>query len=1362
MIESGLNIFKQGLGRQLLVVILLLAILPITVISFFSYELAKKELYDLKVGELKEIAGLQSRFLDNYIDRVTLDINIESELATNTQLLSSLVSAKLNSKHSLNEFVKSYQWFEIVDELALDITIFHESAKQLSLYHDVLLIDPQGNILFSLAKEDDFGTNLFKGKYQDTAFAKAAIESFESGQIVFSDFEFYAPSDNILSGFMINVLLDEYGNKIGLFALQIYTAKIDLILNEGKKTDINSYLLGSDLVMRTNPYQGRTNDALMTKVDSNRVKHWINESDQYNKDITIEYTNAINQKVLASLHQLNIANKTFITIAEEDIDIIYAPIRNLSFIVSFLVFLSLFIVILVSISITRKIVSPIVELANVVSKVAQGDLKQNVEIKAKHEIATLAEDIKRMLKSLARNKVLEGFQNKILKGERGLNEVIRGSENIEKLSHRIISYVCMQIDANVGILYIVDGDQIKMTGTYAFKVNKNFKHSFLAGEGLVGEAVLDKQTFVIAKVPQNYFKISSGLGEISPKIITIVPILIENEVVAVLELGSLTAYSDLHEELLDKLKLSIGFAINTSISQDRTQELLKKTQTQAEELTTREEELSESNILLEAHADELKESRSVLEENNEKLQAQQEELRATNDELAAKARELEEASIFLEDKNTALNKAKQDIEHKAKDLALSSQYKSEFLANMSHELRTPLNSILILSKLMADNREGNLDDSQIEYASTINASGSDLLILINDILDLSKIEAGRMDVHWEGVNLIEFIEELERKIKPLADKKEISFKVKINKSIPKVIESDGQKLEQVLKNLLSNAFKFTQQGTVSLNVSEVKGISRLKVDSEFIDTLKISVIDTGIGIPKDKQKTIFDAFKQADGSTERKYGGTGLGLSISREISKILGGRIEVKSKLGEGSTFSILIPIGLKQKKKEPSNEMETKGDTTSETSKSDEIEKNKIDKNNSESKENKIHLNSDVSDDRQFLEPENRSILIVEDDNALAKILVDIARERGFKALVANDGETGLYLADYYKPSGIILDVDLPLLNGNQVITRLKESLETRHIPVHFISSHDDKDVINHGAIGFLSKPVSMDAMNSAFERIENIINREVKSLLVIEDNEIQAKAILELIGDGDDVKTVTVHTGKKALEQINRHDFDCIVLDLGLPDMTGVEFLESIRSNKKYKEIPIVVYTGKELHPKEKAVIEEYAQNIIIKSARSPEKLLDNTALFLHRVESKLPKKRQEMIRMLHDNESVLKGRKAVIVDDDMRNIFALSSVLQEKELEVIVAKNGVEALKVLDENKDADIVLMDIMMPEMDGYEAMRKIRLQAHFEHLPIIALTAKAMKGDRAECIDAGASDYLAKPVDIEKLLSMMRVWLYR
>ncbi|MFV8376165.1 response regulator [Flavobacterium sp. LB1P71] len=745
----------------------------------------------------------------------------------------------------------------------------------------------------------------------------------------------------------------------------------------------------------------------------------------------------------------------------------------------------------------------------------------------------------------------------------------------------------------------------------------------------------------------------------------------------------------------------------------------------AVELSFANQELSNQAEELQIQQEELRQLNEELEQQAQNLKQQQEELQMTNEEL-------EEQTQSLEEKNKEVEASKNDIEQKTKQLEISSKYKSEFLANMSHELRTPLNSLLILSKDLSENRKKNLDDVQVESAEIIYKSGHDLLVLINEVLDLSKIEAGKMSINVEKVSLKFFTDNLLRDFKHQTQQKGLKLICKLAPTLPEFIYTDSQRLNQILKNLISNAVKFTEKGSVTISI-----------DPNTETTLNISVTDTGIGISEDKQTAIFEAFQQAEGGTSRKYGGTGLGLSISRELSKLLKAEIKLKSKLNQGSTFSLIIPLEI-HVEQEPVNTIPLKPVLYTPRS------------NNQTN-----YLNyPTIEDDRDSISTDDKIVLIIEDDRNFASILLKQANKKGFKCLSAATGEDGLLLASKYKPQAIILDMGLPGIKGKQVLHELKSNPSVRHIPIHIISANDRSlEPIREGAVEYLMKPISKDGLEEAFNRIENFVNRKIKNLLIIEDNENSRKAIKILIGNGD-VKCLEAATGKEALELYEQNHIDCIILDIGLPDVSGFDLIHKLEDIKDHNMPPIIIYTGKELTKEENNLLHKYAESIIIKGIKSEERLLDETALFLHRTISNLPKSKQMIINSLHDKEAIFHSKKILLVDDDMRNVFALSKILQERGMEVIKSENGKNALDMLDKNADIDLVLMDIMMPEMDGYEAMKRIRSQIKFRDLPIIALTAKAMKDDKQKCIDAGANDYITKPIDVERLLSLMRVWL--
>ncbi|NOY61150.1 MAG: response regulator [Calditrichaeota bacterium] len=991
-------------------------------------------------------------------------------------------------------------------------------------------------------------------------------------------------------------------------------------------------------------------------------------------------------------------------------------------------------------------------LSNTVSKVvkwtrdfSQGKQDIQIEIKSPDEIGELAQAIREMMDKIRLSKEKIESQNWLKTGLTKLNDKMRGDQDQASLAKNTITFLSEYLNAQIGCLYLNGvGESFKLIGSYAFTKHKDLPGEYKPGEGIIGQAVLQKKPIVVSDIPYDYIRINYGIGEITPRHLIAVPFVYDGKVSGVIELGSFHKFSNLEMDFLSQAIESIAINFNSAQSRLRLKELLARSQQLAEELQTQQEELRQANEELEEQATSLRESES-------RLQVQQEELQCTNRELEEKTESLQKQKKDIHKKNQELEKAQKLLAERANELEITNRYKSEFLANMSHELRTPLNSLLILSRILSQNKEGTLTPKQVDFADTIHSVGTDLLNLINEILDLAKVESGKLELIIEELDLKDFVRDIEKNYTHLVEQKGLAFQVHTSKDLPEKIKTDPYRLMQIIKNFISNAIKFTQKGEITVSISRPESdilLSKSRLSPK--EAIAISVKDTGKGIPENKQKLIFEAFQQEDGTTNRKYGGTGLGLSICRELAKLMGGEIQLKSRAGKGSTFTFYVPETLSTKPKEDGVLSSPKTPVAARDSIAD--------------KKTQTHSLSatPVDDDRDHFEEGGRRILVIEDDPNFAKILVNVARQRGAQCIVAKDGQTGLEFVYKYNPQAIILDIGLPDISGWTVMERLKDDPQTRHIPVHFISASDESmEAMRMGAIGFLTKPVNMEALEKAFNKIENTVSKSIKNLLIVEDNREQQKSILELIGNHD-VHSIAVGSGKQAIKLLKSKPFDCMILDLGLKDMHGFDLLEKLKQDKSLPHIPVIVYTGQEISHEEHVKLQEHAKSIIIKGVRSSERLQDEVALFLHRVEKDLPGKNKKMFRMLHDRETLFEGKRILLVDDDMRNVFALSNVLEEKRMKVLVGKNGKEGLEQLRKNPGIDLILMDIMMPEMDGYEAMRKIREQPKFKNIPLIALTAKAMKGDRIKCIEAGANDYLAKPVDQDKLLSLLRVWLYR
>lgn len=944
------------------------------------------------------------------------------------------------------------------------------------------------------------------------------------------------------------------------------------------------------------------------------------------------------------------------------------------------------------------------------------------------------------LRALKKAEQESADRNWILTGNFELNEKIRGEKTETELAQSVINQLCTYLNTQIGAIYLFDNGQLNLSGSYAYSFRKQNTSIIKPGEGLVGQAAAEKKIIVFTEVPDDYIRINSGLGNSIPKNLVMLPLLQDEEIKGVIEIGSAKEFSTLQMEFLSKIGENIAIVINAAQSRRKLKDLLEETRRQAEELEVQQEELKQSN-------EELQEKTELLEKSESSLKAQQEELQQTNEEL-------EEKANLLEEQKEKLENAKMDIETKARELVVTSKYKSEFLANMSHELRTPLNSILILAQLLSENKSKSLADKEVEFAKNVYNSGIDLLNLINEILDLSKVESGKMELDIAEVPFNGILSDMTAMFSEVAKNKSIDLIFELSdKDLNDNIETDKQRLEQILRNLLSNAFKFTgKSGKVVLSITKVNAAGVFFKNKKLYQVgpmVSMAVTDTGIGIPPDKFGVIFEAFQQADGSTKRKYGGTGLGLSISRELANALGGEIHLQSEEGKGSTFTLYLPLKFDRSIMDPAE-------------RNVEI---KVEKEDGIIKSKKIEIpafaEGDAIDDRYNLKGNEKTVLIMEDDPDFSQVLLSFARERRYKGIIASEGNTGLSYARFYKPDAILLDMKLPVVDGADVLKQLKIDPDLRHIPVMIISGYDrQKEGLELGAFDFLKKPVSKDDLLKAFTKIEAFASKKLKRLLIVEDNQEQNTAIRELIGNGD-VKCISAFSGNEAYEMMCQESFECVIVDLGLPDMSGFDLMQKIKDNESLRKTPIIVYTGKDLTKDESNRLNKLANTVVLKTVDSNERLLDETTLFLHRVESRLPKEKQNIIRKLHKTDEVLKNKKVLIVDDDIRNIYSLTNVLEEEGLDCLTAENGKAAVQMLAETPGIDIVLMDVMMPEMDGYDATREIRSKARFSKLPIIGLTAKAMKGDREKCLNAGMSDYITKPVNIEQLLSLMRVWLY-
>jgi CheY-like chemotaxis protein/HAMP domain-containing protein len=1357
---------------KLLILFLVSGILPLLIAGYYGSQLATTAMMEKSFNQLAAIQTIRTDQLESTFKQQAQ--NLKRLAGSDPILKFSQKLIEYHDKENQAPLFETTEYQTLVETYADALKLFIASAG----VQNLKLIDPdQGRILFSSEKQaHNLGQRLTQSAYSGTGLARAWETIVKTKKGILIDFEPYEPAGGKETAFYGQPIVDAQGRLTAVIILQATPAMITGIMKsrKGMGQTGESYLLNFEASQ--NRFELRS--SLQTMGDGRYVigfslgrtlAYWedaVKKGFEGGHDI---YLDSMGKTVLVAYNKLDIFGLNWFLISKIDQYEVEAPVRQILIKTLGISAILITLIGIVVFFLSRNITRPIIEDVKFAQAIAAGEFDKTLALNQRDELGKLAWALNLMAKNLH-------DQDWLKKGKEGLEDALRGEMNEKKLGRQFVSFMTRHLNAQLGVLYRNNNGILKRYASHAFTDRKGNFDTIPLGEGMVGQAALDQKTIIFDAVLGDAPLIHYGVGQKKATSYIIVPLVFEQDLIGVLLLGSTARFTELQQRFIEQNIKNTTILMNTARSrriinqlledaQQTQQELLTKNQTleqQTQALKASEAELQAQQEELRVTNDELGEQARALKHSEAELQAQQEELRVTNEELEEQTRGLEEQKQAIEKKNVALVNAQENIQAKAQELEIASKYKSEFLANMSHELRTPLNSILILSQLLAGNKDQNLTERQIESSKAIHSSGEDLLTLINEILDLSKVEAGKIELTPENVAIPQVVDDLNRMFGDLAREKEIGFMIHTEPDMVDTLYTDPLRLQQILRNLLTNAFKFTKQGQVRLTIGRPskKLLSGKTISSEA--AIALAVRDEGIGIPKEQQAAVFEAFQQADGSTSRKYGGTGLGLSISRELAKLLGGFIHLSSEEGRGSTFTLVIPERHSQ-----DTETRESGPQKPETGRS--ITATRVQENRASDPDESRTIPTQtpgpatqkaiVRDDRKILSPGDKSLLIIEDDPNSAKIMQDFAREQGFRCIIAHDGETGLHFADYHKPNAIMLDIGLPGIDGWTVLERLKNNSDLRHIPVHIMSAADNSlDAMRMGAIGFLTKPVTIEKIEKTFCKIENIISRPVRKLLVVEDDSIQCQSIKELIGNGD-VETTMVATGVLAYEALTSQTYDCMILDLGLEDMSGFELLEKIRDHETCSKIPIIVYTGRDLTLEEDKKLRQYTESIIIKGVRSPERLLEESALFLHRVETDLPKEKQTLLKIAHNKEAVLSEKTVLLVDDDMRNVFALSSVLEERQMTVLIARDGMEGVKKANENEEIDIVLMDIMMPKMDGYEAIQEIRKTK--KKLPIIALTAKAMKGDRNKCIEAGANDYLAKPVNPDRLISMLKVWLY-
>ncbi|MBU0676043.1 MAG: response regulator [Proteobacteria bacterium] len=1306
MSETRMRLWNR-LGFRLSVFIFVLAVVPLVWFGFFT-------LKDIRSTRLQSVAELHQNFAKDAVR------NIEGALADTIKKINLVLEANdLESADFLEQ-----EW------------LFQTLLKSEPHLNSLTLTDLQGQELVKVGRDIVYSQKTLE-KHGDHPLFKEndnlqpVIGAIHAGSNNKLSLDLYIPLFNPMDRTISAVLVAE----IDIYTLLSFIADLQL----GKTGYV--YVVDSTGAYLAHP------DYSVVLADEKALENPLVRAFVDNQKILASnavYTNRKNVEVLSNAREVN--NPRMLVVVAQSVEEAMAIVekvdqRQKNILAGILAF-----TLLMATYFTLKITRPLNRLAEGTKLIGAGHFGNRIQVTSADELGLVTKAFNLMAAELETSRQKMDEELWLQQGTTELDSLMRGDLSLEVMTLNIITFMANYLQGLVGVLYTHDsGTTFRYRAGYSFEPEKGFQGFFRTGEGLCGQAALEKKILIINDIPEECLSVTSGLGTLIPRHLTIVPFVYNDRVQAVLELGSLKELTELHIRFLTITADSIAIIIDSVRSRSELNQALITTQTQAEELKQQQEELQASN-------EEMEEKTQLLMDSEHLLKEQQEELQTANEELEEKTQYLERNKKSIEEKNLTLEQLKVTLEKKAEDLAIASKYKSEFLANMSHELRTPLNSLLLLSSMLAENKEGNLNEDQVDSARIIHNSGNDLLGLINEILDLAKIEAGKMQLNVAEIPLAEMAETLGKNFKHLAEAKELSLQISLRENTPATLLSDRQRLDQILKNLIANACKFTNKGGVTVEFYQPdSSVVLTRTELTGRELIAIDVRDTGIGIPPDKMAVIFEAFQQIEGGTSRKYGGTGLGLSIFRELARLLGGEILLQSEENVGSTFTLVLPRELKTSTASPPVSPSPVDHRRHRVSQPGPV----VDQ------APLLPINA-FNDDREKIGPEDKSILIIEDDSDFAGTLLRFCRDRGFKAIVSLTGEDGLACVQKYPVKAIILDIHLPGIDGWEVLELLKENQATRHIPVHFMSADDpDPIAFSRGAIGFLTKPISQEGLEKAFKSLDSMINEKMKNLLLVEDNHDQRKAIIKLIGQSD-VTIREIETGQEALSELRRKHYDCMILDLGLSDMSGFELLAQMKKENVIEKTPIVIYTGRELTKEDELELRQYTESIIIKGARSEERLLDETSLFLHRIVEKMPEEKRKMISSLHDTDQMFKERTILIVDDDMRNVFALAKVLNAKGVITIKAENGQKALELLEKSHNVDLILMDIMMPVMDGYETMKRIRADSRFEKLPIIALTAKAMQRDKEDCIAAGANDYLAKPVDLNRLLSMMRVWLYR
>lgn len=1248
---------------KLVAACIVIGMVPLMVAGFYGNWLVTNSLIDKSFDKLMTIQSLRKKQVEENFKRFFDDLETLSSSQRLRNMIDDLEGYRQQTDvPSSSPFaVQSGQYRTIIDKYRGSYLEYLDTYG----YHDMKVISSlSGHVMFSVVEERDLGANLVYGRYKDSSLAAVWREVVNTGKVAVVDFTSYEPSNGMQSLFIGSPIFNNTGTLESIVVLQLGPSFINAIMDgrEGMGETGESYLVR--WFMATEKFEFRSN--LQTMGDGKYTigykmasipQYWMDAVNANFERGSGLYLDSEKRDVLVAYDSLDIPGIEWYQISKIDREEVTAPLRQLLSKALPLTFLLCLFIIGCAWIFSRRIVRPVIADVEFAKAISEGNLDASIDLQQKDELGVLAMTLNEMAVNLRETDWLK-------RGKEGLDAQLRGEADLKVMGSKFISFIVNHMAGQLGAFYLFHDNILELVATHAFTDRKGNFNRIHLGEGLVGQATLERRMIVFSNVKDITPEFNYGVDQQPPNHFMVAPFLLEGKIIGAFLVGSFLPFSLLHRKFVEQNLENVAILIDMARSRQTIEELYEQAQKQQDELLVVNKGLEEqtralkkSEAELQSQQEELRVTNEELEERTEalqksqaELQAQQEELRVTNEDLQERTETLEKQKAALRQKTSELIRTRKEVEKKAEELARGSKYKSEFLANMSHELRTPLNSILILSQILAANKPNNLDEKQIESAKAINSSGSELLTLINEILDLSKVEAGKIELYFEEVEIGRIVTDVKRLFKDIAEEKKLVFDMSIEDNLPKTIYTDGQRVQQILRNLLTNAFKFTHSGKVSLTVSRPLPAVAIAQD-EAQKLIAFAVKDEGIGIPLKQQEEIFKAFQQADGSTSRTYGGTGLGLSISKELTRLLGGTIHLESSEGQGSTFTFVLP------------------------------------------------------------------------QNAIGK---------------TNEGKNGNHFIDIH---------DQPEFPESQLLGAVSEQVEENSL----------RRVANDGSDRL---DQSDKALLILEDKIKSIITKQVSRLLVVEDDKAQAESIKQLLGNGDVITTI-VSTGKRALEELETGEYDCMILDLGLEDMTGFDLLDILRSREHGITVPVIIYTGRDLVREEEENLRKYTESIIIKGVKSPERLLEESAIFLHGVDPNLPEHQIEKIRRVHPKDGIFLDKTILVVDDDMRNVFALTNLLEDKGVKIIVARDGFESLEKLDLHREINLVLMDIMMPKMDGFEAMSRIRQQSAYKDLPIIALTAKAMKGDRSKCIEAGANDYLAKPVDTDKLLSILKVWLY-